>query len=627
MTVARAFLPDLIAPPLLGVAMIPLQTSDLTPEKLGVMLLRDGTIQPHDMVQALALLASRGGRLTDILVARGMVAETTLYQSLATNWGVGLANLSHPADARLIDAFGASDCLRHSILPWRKAGGATVIVTAYPEDFEPHRPRLTALFGTLVLAVAPARQIESAVLAVRGPALASLAETRVPESESCRHFRAETLRAPIFLMALTVLVAALLAPAAMLIGMTVLATFCMLAFSMLKLTAWMSLLRPPPPVLPPPHPPPDTALPTVSVMVALYKEGNIAPRLVKRLGLLDYPQELLEVLLVVEAEDHQTRSALAGADLPPWMRVVAVPAGRVKTKPRALNFALDHCHGSIVGVYDAEDAPAPDQIRRIVDRFLSATPDLACVQAMLDYYNPHTNWLARCFTIEYAAWFRQFLPGLERLGMVVPLGGTSLFFRRDHLERLGRWDAHNVTEDADLGIRLARHGLRTEVIASVTMEEANCRALPWVKQRSRWSKGFMMTWLTHMRDPRLLWRQLGPRRFVGVQVLVLGSILQSLLAPLLWSFWLVPLGVPHPMVTALSPPAFTALYLTFFATTALTIAFDIAALRRTGHRLSPLWVPTLIFYHPLASFAAYKALWELLTRPFYWDKTSHGLFD
>jgi hypothetical protein len=120
---------------------------------------------------------------------------------------------------------------------------------------------------------------------------------------------------------------------------------------------------------------------------------------------------------------------------------------------------------------------------------------------------------------------------------------------------------------------------------------------------------------------------LGPRRFVGVQVLVLGSILQSLLAPLLWSFWLVPLGVPHPMVTALSPAAFTALYLTFFATTALTIAFDIAALRRTGHRLSPLWVPTLIFYHPLASFAAYKALWEMLTRPFYWDKTSHGLFD
>lgn len=211
--------------------------------------------------------------------------------------------------------------------------------------------------------------------------------------------------------------------------------------------------------------------------------------------------------------------------------------------------------------------------------------------------------------------------------MVVPLGGTTLFFRREHLENLGRWDAHNVTEDADLGIRLARHGLRTEVIDTVTLEEANCRPLHWIKQRSRWSKGFMMTWLTHMRDPALLWRQLGPKRFIGVQVLVLGSVLQSLLAPLLWSFWLVPFGVAHPMVSALSPAAFIALYLTFFAVTGLTFAFDIAALRRTDHRLSPLWVPTLILYHPLATLAAYKALWELLTKPFYWDKTSHGLFD
>jgi hypothetical protein len=137
----------------------------------------------------------------------------------------------------------------------------------------------------------------------------------------------------------------------------------------------------------------------------------------------------------------------------------------------------------------------------------------------------------------------------------------------------------------------------------------------------------MMTWLTHMRQPVQLWRQLGPWRFFGTQVMLLGSVVQTLLAPLLWSFWLVPFGVVHPIVTALSPQAFTALYLSFFATTALTLVFDAAALRRTGHRLSVLWVPTLIVYHPLATFAAYKALWELLTKPFYWDKTSHGLFD
>ena len=142
---------------------------------------------------------------------------------------------------------------------------------------------------------------------------------------------------------------------------------------------------------------------------------------------------------------------------------------------------------------------------------------MVCLQGILDYYNPRTNWLARCFTIEYAAWFRAMLPGLARLGFGVPLGGTTLFFRRDKLEELGGWDAHNVTEDADLGLRLARHGYKTELIDTVTQEEANCRALPWVKQRSRWLKGYAMTWAVHMRDPRRLWRELGPRGFIGVQ--------------------------------------------------------------------------------------------------------------
>ena len=299
----------------------------------------------------------------------------------------------------------------------------------------------------------------------------------------------------------------------------------------------------------------------------------------------------------------------------------------MKTKPRALNYALDHCLGTIVGVYDAEDAPEPQQIRKVVQRFHQSGPDVACLQGVLDFYNPRSNWLARCFTIEYAAWFRLFLPGIERLGLAVPLGGTTLFFRRAALEELGGWDAHNVTEDADLGLRIARHGYRTELIDTVTLEEANCRARPWIKQRSRWIKGFMMTWATHMRQPTQLWRQLGPKRFAGFQILFLGSIVQALLAPLLWSFWLVPLGLPHSLASAMPVPLFTALWLTFLATEALTIGFGMAGLARTRHRMNPLWVPTVSLYHPLATLAAYKAGWELLTRPFYWDKTSHGHFD
>lgn len=586
-----------------------------------VALLRDHLVSSHDMVQALALTAA-GGRLGDTLIARGAIDETTYYQRLAAHSGCGLADLTHLPDTRLIDKIGAAFCLQHKIVPWRIVGDTTVIAAAYPDEFDQIRERVAMVFGPLILAIAPPRQIEATVLTLRGNTLVSRAENCVADADSCRGFRAETLRGPIFLAVLLLLVAALLAPVGTLVTLTGLAVLCMFGFSALKLAAWIT---PRPPLHE--HPPPAEDLPQVSIMVALYRESNIAPRLIKRLGTLDYPRDLLEILLVVEAEDHQTRAALSAAALPPWMRVVSVPRGRVKTKPRALNYALDHCRGTIIGVYDAEDAPEPDQIRRVVTQFAAGPPDLACVQGMLDFYNPRTNWLSRCFTVEYAAWFRQFLPGLERLGMVVPLGGTTLFFRRSHLEQVGRWDAHNVTEDADLGLRLARHGLRTEVIATVTYEEANCRAIPWIKQRSRWSKGFMMTWLTHMRAPRRLWHDLGAKKFIGVQVLLLGSVLQNLLAPLLWTFWLIPFGMPHPVATALGPQGFTALYMSFFATTGLTLLFDAAGLRKTRHGLSPLWVPSLIAYHMLATFAAYKALWELLTKPFYWDKTSHGLFD
>jgi len=365
----------------------------------------------------------------------------------------------------------------------------------------------------------------------------------------------------------------------------------------------------------------------VSVMVALYRESSIAARLVKRLEKLDYPKELLDILLVVEVDDQMTRTALEAADLPGWMRIVVVPDGTVKTKPRALNFALDQCRGSIVGVYDAEDAPEPDQISKVVARFHARGPDLACLQGRLDFYNPRTNWVARCFTIEYAAWFRLLLPGIERLGLAVPLGGTTLFFRRKVLEDLGRWDAHNVTEDADLGMRIARRGYRTELLDTTTYEEVNCRPHAWVKQRSRWIKGFMMTWLTHMRDPVQLWRDLGPRKFAGFQLLLAGSVLQTLLAPVLWSFWLIPLGFDHPVQAVLSPAAFRLMWQSFLLVEIAVVSFGIVGSAQTRHRLSPLWVPTMVFYYPLATLAAYKAAWEMLVQPFYWDKTAHGEFD
>ncbi|MEF3046153.1 glycosyltransferase family 2 protein [Pseudotabrizicola sp. L79] len=594
-------------------------------DTLPVALLRDGLISGDQMVQALSLQTRRNGRIVDILLARNLVPRGLLYQALARQWETDLVDPRQiNPDVRLLDKLGATACLRQQILPLYQRGGVTVIATAWPEDFFKQRPYLTALFGPVAMTIATPDGIEAAVLRLRGHHLAQLAEKRVLSAESCRDLAGRQLTAPLLAIAVVLLAMALIAPTALLWGLTVWAVVTLILAAALKIAAAVASLQP---EAPRPPPPVMARLPVVSVMVALYRESDIAPRLISRLGRLDYPQELLDIVLVVEAEDQMTRSALAMTDLPSWMRVVVVPDGKVKTKPRALNFALDHCRGTIVGVYDAEDAPEPDQIRKVVDRFCSLGPEVACLQGVLDFYNPTTNWLSRCFTIEYATWFRLILPGLQRLGLPIPLGGTTLFFRRSVLEDLGGWDAHNVTEDADLGIRLYRHGYRTELIDTSTGEEANCRALPWVKQRSRWLKGYMMTWATHMRDPRLLWRQLGPWRFAGFQVLFLCTLSQFLLMPVLWSFWLAVLAVPHPVADGLPSIALQGLGGLFLFTEIANITLGCIGLRRTKHRLSLLWVPTLQLYFPLGALASYKALWEVVRNPFYWDKTMHGKFD
>ncbi|PCD77109.1 glycosyltransferase family 2 protein [Pseudothioclava arenosa] len=595
---------------------------------LGQILLEMEAISPGDLLKALAIRNRQDVRLGDILLAHGWVTETALMAGLARQWKAAVVDLYAEApDPRLIDAIGPETCLTESMVPWRQIGGTTLIATARPEDFAALRARLPARFAPYRMVLAPERDIHDSLLARRQTALIRRAETKVDPEKSCRtrnEARASRLALAVLSLALIGLMLAPIEVFALLFGWLMLT---LVLSQGLKTAAFLAefrarhLSRQQAPARPLPR------LPIISVMVPLFHERDIAGRLIERLGRLDYPRELLDILLVVEEDDLMTRNALAQSRLPRWMRVVTVPTGPIQTKPRALNYALSFCRGTIIGVYDAEDAPEPEQLHKVARHFAHAAPEVACLQGRLDYYNPRTNWLARCFTIEYAAWFRVFLPGIARLGFVIPLGGTTLFFRRAALEALGGWDAHNVTEDADLGIRLARHGLRTELVDTVTHEEANCRTLPWIKQRSRWLKGYAMTWAVHMRNPARLWRELGPKRFFGVQVLILGALTQFVFAPLFWSMWLIPLGIWHPVEALMSKP-FLYANMSFFALSeAVNIALGLWAVRGRGHRHLIPWVPSLHFYFPLAALAGWKALYEVIAKPFYWDKTVHGVFD
>ncbi len=600
---------------------------------LGQILLERGALAPGDLIKALALRNREDVRLGDILLTHGWVREADLMAALAAQWNAAVVDLiAERPDPRLIDALGPELCLREAMVPWRRIGGVTLIATARPEAFASLRPYLPEELGPYRMVLAPERDVHSALLAGRQTALIRRAETKVDPEESCRNrneARASRLTFGIIALSISGLVLAPHLVFALLMGW---ALITLIATSGLKFTAWIvearaQRLADRNPKALPQGPAAPIRLPIVSIMVPLFRETDIAERLVARLGRLNYPRELLDILLVVEEDDATTRATLGAARLPRWMRTVTVPRGPIKTKPRALNYALNFCRGAIVGIYDAEDQPDPEQLHVVTRRFAEAPPEVACLQGILDYYNPRTNWLSRCFTVEYAAWFRAMLPGIARMGLVVPLGGTTLFFRRETIEELGGWDAHNVTEDADLGIRLARHGYRTELIPTVTHEEANCRALPWVKQRSRWIKGYAMTWAVHMRDPVRLWRELGPKRFIGLQILIFGSLSQYLLAPVMWSFWLVMLGLPHPIDALLTPMMHHAVLFLFISTELVNIAVGAWAVRGKQHRHLMKWVPTLHVYFPLGALAGWKAIYEVVTRPFYWDKTMHGVFD
>lgn len=591
---------------------------------LGQILLDMGAVTPENLLRAIALRDRQDIRLGDILLSRGWVREADLTAALCLQWQVQAVDpVRMPPDPRLADRLGTAFCLRHGVIPWRRSGGAMVILTSRPDDFDRLRGELPKGIGPVMMALAAPSDIERVLIAQNAAPLARRAETRVAAGESCRgqdHPRARVIGAAV-LGGLLAGLATL--PGATVALLTLWAILTLIATMSVKAAAGLAAMRAARTA--PPQPPLPRRLPVVSVMVPLFREGDIVPRLVERLGRIDYPKELLDILLVVEDDDHATHAALARHKLPRWMRMVRVPDGPVRTKPRALNFALDFCRGSIIGVWDAEDEPDPGQIIEVVRRFASAPEDVACLQGQLDFYNARHNWLTRCFTIDYAAWFRVVLPGLARLGLVVPLGGTTLFFRRAIIEKLGGWDAHNVTEDADLGLRLARHGYRTELIPTVTREEPNARVLSWLKQRSRWQKGYAVTWASHMRDPAKLWRDLGPKRFWGVQVLFLGSLTQAVLAPVLLSYWLLAFGLPHPLAGLIPTGLMAAVGMLFVASEAVDLTIGLWALRGKRHRHLIPWLPLMHLYGPLASLSSYKALWEWVGAPFYWDKTRHGL--
>jgi cellulose synthase/poly-beta-1,6-N-acetylglucosamine synthase-like glycosyltransferase len=370
----------------------------------------------------------------------------------------------------------------------------------------------------------------------------------------------------------------------------------------------------------------DSELPIYTVLVPVFREANIVGQLVRNLGAIDWPAEKLEVLILIEEEDTLTRDALAQASPPANFHVVTIPKGSPQTKPRACNVGLFFATGEYLVIYDAEDTPDPDQLKKAYLAFSRGGEKTVCVQASLNYFNADENVLTRMFTLEYSYWFDYVLAGLDAADLPIPLGGTSNHFRTSALLELGGWDPYNVTEDADLGIRASALGYRVGVINSTTMEEANTSIPNFIRQRSRWIKGYMQTTLVHARRPRQLIREIGLRRFLSFALLIGGTPATFLGVLPLYLVTLITIFVPANVLSQFFPVWLLWICLiNFVIGNSVMVYLSMMGPYKRGTFNLTLWALLNPIYWILHSIASYKGLWQLITKPHYWEKTEHGL--
>ena len=370
----------------------------------------------------------------------------------------------------------------------------------------------------------------------------------------------------------------------------------------------------------------DDMLPIYTVLLPLYRETSVLRGLVRSIEALEYPPEKLDVKLLLEEDDIEMQRAVAALNLPPHFERLIVPDIGPKGKPRACNYGLSYARGKYLALYDAEDRPEPDQLKKALIAFGAGGKRIACVQAKLNFYNPDQNLLTKWFTIEYSTWFDLYLPALNRLAAPIPLGGTSNHFRVAQLRQIGAWDEYNVTEDADLGLRLARCHLRTSVIDSVTYEEANSHLGNWIRQRSRWVKGYIQTWLVHMRHPVALFRDLGAAGFFAFQVMVFGTFFTYFINPVFWVLVVAWYATHAAGIESLYPaPVLYLSALAFFAGNFVFIFTAVAGSLQRGFYHGVKYALVNHLYWALMSVASWKALVQLIRKPHYWEKTQHGL--
>jgi len=370
----------------------------------------------------------------------------------------------------------------------------------------------------------------------------------------------------------------------------------------------------------------DDDLPVYTIQLPVYKEDKLIKKLIWNLQSIDYPREKLDIKLLIEEDDSKTLNAVKELNFPAIFDVVVVPLHMPKTKPKACNYGLFFSRGQYLTIYDAEDIPDTDQLKKVIALFDKLPENYICIQCALNYFNRNENFLTRMFTLEYSYWFDYMLPGLDTLDIPIPLGGTSNHFKLDKLVELGAWDPFNVTEDADLGLRAYSKGYKVSIVNSTTYEEANNEPFNWIRQRSRWIKGYMQTYLIHMRNPIRLYKRIGLKGFLGFNFFIGATPVTFLIYPLLLALFLSYVVFDFGFIRSLFPDwvLFISIFNLLIGNVLMIYINMMAVFKRRYYELILFSMANPIYWL-MHSIAAYKGLYQLIVKPFYWEKTNHGL--
>ena len=367
-----------------------------------------------------------------------------------------------------------------------------------------------------------------------------------------------------------------------------------------------------------------------TVLCPLYKEWQVLPQFISAMNRLDYPKNKLQVLLLLEEDDSETIKQIKKFEknLPSFFEIIIVPHSYPKTKPKACNYGAKFTKGEYVVIYDAEDVPDPLQLKKAVLAFDQEDKNVICLQAKLNFYNPHQNLLTRLFTAEYSLWFDLVLTGMQSADVPIPLGGTSNHFKVAALRDLQLWDAFNVTEDADLGIRLVKKGYRTEILDSVTLEEANSQFFNWIKQRSRWIKGYMQTYFVHTRDLTTFKTSRKKHHKYSFQLVMGAKILSTLINPIMWGttiLYFASRTTAAPIIERFfpAPILYMGVFCFIFGNFLYMYYYMIGTVKR-GHYDLVKYTYLVPFYWLTMSYAGWMAVVSIIRDPHYWEKTVHG---